>query len=197
MKRLLGLLVTVTLIALLSGCASVGVNYQYTNIPKLKINEFKIEDVSTVFGKPFKTTKVVTKEGHFDIFRFQYAFADVGTARARVLILEFLNGILNSYVSLSSFDEDRTLFNEENIDQIKIGISTHDDAVNILGEPHGKANCPSTIDDYKGRCEDASTVWCWMSQRKFVTMGLKNMGGSNVFLSFDSNGKVSNIEFSK
>ncbi len=199
MKRELSLLVGIILIALLSGCASVGINYQYSNIPTLKINEFRIEDVNTVFGKPFKTAQNITKEGKFDIFRFEYAFADVGTARGRVLILEFLNGILNSYVYRSSFDEDRTLFKGENIDQIKIGISTHDDVVNILGEPHGKSNCPSTIADYKKRCEDASTVWAWMSQKKIVTMGrgMKNRGSSNIFLSFNSEGKVSNIEFSK
>ena len=197
MKRTLGLLVGSILLAILSGCASVGVNYNYTNVPKLKINEFNIEDVNTVFGKPFKTAQNITKDGTYDIFRFEYAFADVGTARGRVLLLEFLNGKLNAYSSNSSFDEDRTLFNGENINQIKIGVTAHEDAVSILGKPQGKANCPSTIDDYKKRCEDATTVWSWMSQRKIATMAMKNVGGSNVFLSFDSNGKVSNIEFSK
>jgi len=196
MKNTLGML-SIVLFTVLSGCASGGIKYQYANIPKLRLNEFKIEDVSTVFGKPYKTGKHITNEGTYDILRFEYAFADVGTARGRVLILEFLNGALNSYVSNSSFDEDRTLFDGEKIDQVKVGESTHADAVNILGEPHGKAHCPSTLDDYKKRCENASTVWSWMSQRKIVTMGVKNVGGSNAFLSFDSIGKVSKIEFNK
>ncbi|MFA5073777.1 MAG: hypothetical protein WC539_07765 [Nitrospirota bacterium] len=194
MKRALGVLASVIL-AVLSGCASAGINYQYQNIPKLKINEFKIEDVDTVFGKPFKTEKKSSKVGNIDIYRFEYAFADIGTARGRVLILEFKNGVLNSYISNSSFDEDRTLFNEGKIDQVKIGVSTHADTVNIFGEPHGKANCPSTLDDYKKRCENASTVWAWMYQGKIVTMVKKNLGSSNAFLSFDANGKASNIEF--
>lgn len=197
MKKRPGILAGVILLAVLSGCASRGIDYQYQNIPKLRLNEFRIEDVGPVFGEPFKTEKRITKEGNFDVLRFQYAYADMGTARARVLILEFLNGVLNAYVSNSSFDEDRTLFDGEKISLVKIGVSTQADAAKIFGEPHGKANCPSILADYQKRCENAGSVWAWVSTRKIVTMTMSNAGSSSVFLSFDANGKVSNIEFTK
>ena len=176
------------------GCASVGRSFKYENIQQLQLGEFKIADYQSVFGKPKNVSNTSNKDGKFTSVRYLYAYADIGTARARLLDLEFKNDVLNGYNYLSSFDKDKTEFNTESVNQITVGKSKMVDVINILGKPHGKARCPSTLADYKTRCEEITEVWSWATMEKMTTLGKHESKTITVFISFDSDGIVSDIE---
>ncbi|MFH2057629.1 MAG: hypothetical protein ABIJ59_01865 [Pseudomonadota bacterium] len=197
LSRLLCIITLLSIFMLLNGCATVGRSFHFQNIPQLKIGEFNIEDCQEVFGKPHKVAKVINANGQYDVKQYLHASANIGTATARVLVLEFLDGKLNAYNFLSSFDEDRTLFNSENMPQIIQGKSTKNDVLQIMGKPNGMAMCPSILDDYKNRCGSGKVVeiWIWSSQRKIVTMARhSNQGSKTAYISFDTNGVVLAIE---
>lgn len=189
-KRLAYAIILLSLLMLFNGCASVGRNFHYENIPQLKIGMFKIENCEKVFGKPHKVLKKINEHGQYDVKQYLYASANVGTASARVLVLEFLDGSLNAYNFISSFDEDRTLVEIDIVNQIVQGKSTKEDVLKLMGDPTGIGMCPSILDDYKNRCDSQGVVeiWTWGSQRKLVTMaGGRNQGNQSVFISFDAN----------
>jgi hypothetical protein len=186
-----------SILLLLNGCASVGSNFHYENISRLEIGKFQIKDCQSVFGEPHKVAKETNKNGQIDVKQYLYASANLGTAKARVLVLEFLNGNLNAYNFVSSFDEDRTLVDSDKLGHISPGNSKKNDVLKMLGKPNGIGRCPSILQDYKDKCSDSKVaeIWVWSSSRKIVTLatGNKNQGSSNVFISFNSNGVVKAI----
>lgn len=62
-------------------------------------------------------------------------------------MLEFKEDILNAKIYNSGFKEDITAFNLNESVKIKPGISSKDDVIKFLGQPSGKALCPSTLED--------------------------------------------------
>ncbi len=183
------------IVCTLSGCASVGKNYNFSNVNRVEINELNIDEARTLFGEPLKTGKTMTAEGTFDILRYEYAYANQAVAQTRLLILEFLNGNLNAYVTKSNFDEDRTLYDFDKVETIKIG-DTREQIESALGSSHGQAKCPSTLDDYKDRCKEAASVLLWISEKKMSTYGTRVTEISYVFALLDSRSVLSSLDFS-
>jgi hypothetical protein len=187
-----------SILLLLNGCATVGRSFHYENIPQLEIGKFQLQDCQSVFGDANKVSKEINKSGQIDVKQYLYASANLGTAKARVLVLEFLNGKLNAYNFVSSFDEDRTLVDTDKLSQVTLEKSKSSDVLKILGKPNGIGRCPSILQDYKDRCRESNVteVWIWSSSRKVVTLaaGNKNQGSTNVFISFDTNGVVKAID---
>jgi hypothetical protein len=183
----------------LSGCASVGHNFNYTAAATLDLGKMQASDAKSLFGgKPDATTQTITADGKFEVSRYSYAFADMGSARARTVIVEFKNGRLNAYVYLSSFDKEQSPIDLEKVGQIKEHQSTKSEVLNILGKPNGKALCPSTLDDFKKRCETCTEVWTWQGMSSLSTFGAayggKKPAIKTIFVSFDKEGVVSDFQ---
>jgi hypothetical protein len=192
-----------TLLAVVvTGCASTGHSFNYAAADSLELGQMRSSEYRNVFGeKPSAIGSQSTSDGKFEIARYTYAYADMGNAEARTLVLEFKNGDLNAYQHLSSFTKDKTTAAVENADQVKNGISTKNDVLDILGKPNGKARCPSVLDDFKGRCSKGVEVWSWMAMKKLSTFG-SAYGGARpkvnmVFVIFDANGVVAETEISQ
>ena len=182
--------------ALISGCASVGHKFNYDASANLELGKMQASDYQSIFGgKPTATSKTTTADGKFEVVRYTYAFADMGTARARTVVLEFKDGRLNAYVYLSSFDREQNPVALEKVSQIKDRVSTKSEVLDILGKPNGKALCPSTLDDFKQRCEKCIEVWTWQGMGSLSTFGAayggKRPAIKTIFVSFDKNGVVS------
>src|SRR5262249_50363366 len=105
------ILPSAALLGLLCGCASVGPDFNYQNAPSLELGQTRIEDYQKMFGKPNSIEEKETADGRFELMHYVHAYAELGTARARALNLEFRDGVLNSYDYLSSFDKDKTTLN--------------------------------------------------------------------------------------
>lgn len=189
------LLTVFFIVCTLSGCASVGKNYDVSNVNRVKINELNIDEARKLFGEPLKTGKTITGEGTFDILRYEYAYANQAVAQSRLLILEFLNSKLNAYVTKSNFDEDRTLYDFDKVKTINIG-DTREQIVSKLGSSHGQAKCPSTLVDYKDRCKEAASVLLWISEKKMSTYGAHINEISYVYALLDNKGILLGLDAS-
>jgi len=193
LTRLSHLVLAVMVAISCAACASVGRDFNYTNVPSLEIGSLKSEDYHDIFGKPRNVQMTVNSDGKFEDVRFIYAHANIASASSRVLDLEFRNGKLNAWLYISGFDEDRTAVDLAGTDKIKKNVSTKSDVQALLGKPHGKAHCPSLLFDYKDRCH-AADIWAWGAVNKLVTLGRNPTETSTIYILFDDNSIVTEIE---
>ncbi|NUO10490.1 MAG: hypothetical protein HUU08_17845 [Candidatus Brocadia sp.] len=132
---------------------------------------------------------------------YLYMYADMGYARSRLLDLEFRDGLLNSYHYISSFDEDKTMTNTEQLKQVQRGASKKSGVPQILGKPHGMARCPSHDFDFKDKCGKGAEIWIWTMMGKVSTFGAAygsaQVATYNIFIVFDREGVVTDMESSQ
>ena len=84
------------LVCLHCGCASVGRDFKYQNTASLELGVTRSSDYQATFGKPNAVETKDNSDGKFELVRYLYAYADMGTARSRLLDLEFRDGVLNA-----------------------------------------------------------------------------------------------------
>jgi len=188
-------------VSMLCGCASVGRDFKHQNTASLALGETRSSDYQTLFGKPNSVEVKDTADGKFELIRYLYAYADMGSARTRLLDLEFRDSLLNSYHYMSSFDKDKTVMNADQLQGIQRGTSKKSDVLQLLGKPHGMARCPSHDADFKDRCAKGAEVWLWTVVGKVSTFGAAYGGDQveiqNIFVVFDNEGVVTEVETSK
>jgi len=187
--------------AVLSGCASAGHSFNYQAAAGLQLGQLQAADYRATFGgKPTATSETTTADGKFEVARYTYGCADRGTARARAVILEFKDGKLNAFVYLSSFDKEQSQVAFDKISQLKSHVSTKADVLGILGAPNGRALCPSTLEDFKSKCDKGTEIWTWQELSAVSTFGAAYGGRrpdvKTIFISFDKDGVVSEIQTS-
>jgi outer membrane protein assembly factor BamE (lipoprotein component of BamABCDE complex) len=78
------------------------------------------------------------------------------------------------------------------VDNVKIGLSTRDDVISVLGKPYGKAFCPSQLADFKDSCTKAKEVWGWVTFQHGV--GNKFVERKYVLIMFGEDGKVVDVK---
>ena len=186
----------------LGGCASVGHDFQYQSKDSYGRDTLELGTPSakyaTMFGEPVNTMTNDTVDGKFKLIRYQYASANLATARSRLLDLEFRNDSLNSYIYISSFDDDKTIANTEQLSQVKRGTSKNSDIFKILGKPQGMALCPSTHPDFKDKCNKGTQIWKWVVMEGLSTLGssygAKQIEERIISISFDKDGVVTDVD---
>jgi hypothetical protein len=114
-------LLTLVAACLSAGCATVGQSFQHENVQKLDLGQLRSSEYRLMFGEPRSVNKTTNANGEFEAVRFIHAYADLGTATARVLDLEFRNGLLNAYLYVSGFSEDKTTVDRSLVNDIKTG----------------------------------------------------------------------------
>jgi hypothetical protein len=180
------------------GCASAGNTFKHEAAATLELGQLRTTEYRQIFGeKPTATSVQKTEDGTFEIARYMYAHADLGTAQARCLVLEFKDGVLNSYNYVSSFSENHQPVDLEKADQIKKGASNKNDVQQILGKPDGKALSPSSVEDFKDRCKKGAEVWTWQAMRKvgtFAAAGGKRPEVNSIFVIFNKDGIVNEVQ---
>jgi hypothetical protein len=178
------------------GCASVGKEFNYAKRSDLVIGKTTMKDAEQMFGSPFKSSTVSNADGEFQVMRYSYAYADITGAKARTLTLEFRNNLLNASIYNSGFSEDSTEFKTEVLPQVNRGSSNKVDVLRIMGEPTGKARCPSSFSDFKSICENSTEVWIWVYTQKSKGLDTKTIKSRFIKVAFNANDVVSNIESS-
>ena len=176
-----------------AGCVNVGHSFNHTKVPTLEFGDLKSEEYRNIFGEPWIIQTATNSDGKFEDIRFLHAHANMAVTTVRLLDLEFRDDKLNAWFYVSGFDEDQTAIELSAITKIQKTISTKNDVQAALGKPHGKAVCPSLLPDYKNRCKDAE-VWAWGALNQLVTLGKNPTETVTVFIHFDNNGLVNQIE---
>jgi len=177
------------------GCASVGQQFDQTKVPGLQIGTMHDTDYRGVFGEPQNVTKESGTDGTFETATYTYAHADLSSARARQLILEFRDGVLNGYNYVSSFDEDKTSANSAAAASIQRAASTRDDVLRLMGPPSGKARTPTRMEGFvKADKPGVFEIWVWAAFDVVHTFGDNKAPGSNVIVvGFDPLGTVGEV----
>jgi len=189
----MGLLVSALLYA--GGCARVGQQFDQTKVPGLEIGKMHDTDYRGVFGEPQNVTRESGNDGAFETATYTYAHANLSSARARQLILEFRNGVLNGFNYVSSFDEDRTSANGAAAASIQRTVSTKDDVLRLMGPPSGKARTPTHMEGFvRADKPGVFEIWAWVAFDVVHTFGDNKSPGSNVIVvGFDPLGTVSEV----
>jgi len=153
-------------------------------------------EADSLFGKPTHLVTKTTTEGNFQIYKYDFAQANLAAVNTRVLLLEFKEGKLNGYFSWSSFSKDKSHFDSSAEAKLKTGVGkfTKDDVLALLGQPEGKALCPSIINDFKDKCEKNTEVWGWYMSDNISLWVRRDVKSAQLVVSFDSSGKVSGVE---
>jgi hypothetical protein len=193
MKRALRFMATVLVILVAVGCASVGKNFNYKNRSELRLGVTNRAEAEQLVGKPLKSASISNNDGNFEVLKYVYAHGNLGGAAARAMFLEFRNGILNALTYNSGFAEDSTAFDIGSALQVKRGISSKADVLSIMGEPSGKAHCPSTLGDFKDMCSDCVEVWAWIYTKKSEGLDTSTIKSRTVKVAFDDKGVATDI----
>jgi hypothetical protein len=134
---------------LITGCAgTAGTNFaQVAGEDSLALGRTTSEQLTANLGKPMREG-TITKNGQV-IKTASYAYANThghaiaeGVIPTRSQAFYFTNDKLVGYDFTSSWKSDSTNFNTANVAQIKKGISTRNDVVQLLGKPPGKYAFP-------------------------------------------------------
>ncbi len=192
------LLIAVPLLVLLTSCVvSDGHNFDFSNVSKLDLRQMKDTEYNNLFVEPWREEKTTTDDDKFDNIKYYYASGNSfsGRGSVRILLLEFKDGQLNAYDYASSFDEDKTRIDLTGVAKLKIGVSTKGDVFSALGRPHGKALCPTEIENFKDKCDRAAEIWGWGEYEKYHTrVKEKRPKVTKVFVMFDKEGKVMDLK---
>jgi len=173
----------------LCSCVSIGNNFNYKNTSALKLNELTLAEATNLFNKPYQVVTKTTSDGNFIINYYPHAVVGpFGSVQSRILMLEFRNQKLNSYEYLSSFDEDKTTVDTSKVQALKDEKADQAQVIAAMGNPEGKALCPSVVEDFKDKCKNGGEIWYWGSLRKD--------GGDlqEAFVIFGANNRVVDVE---
>jgi hypothetical protein len=183
-------------IGFLSGCASAGHTFNYAAASNLELGQLALSDYRSVGNeRPSATSHHINADGTYDILRFNYGQADLASINTRALMLEFKDEKLNAYLHVSNFKGEMISIPMDKIGQIKKGESTKTDVLNLLGKPTGKALCPTTLSDFKERCNGNSEIWTWQSLGSLSSWSRSLQAPvTTVFVTFDNAGVVKEIE---
>lgn len=160
----------------------------------LELDKSNINESIQMLGQPSSRESKSNENGDFEIIKYAYAKANPSGASARVLYLEFRNGLLNAKLYNSGFAEDKTDFNYENYRKIKNGESNKEDVLMLMGDPSGIYNCPSTFT--LDKCKNASVIWVWLHTQKSQGYNTESIKSKAVSISFDEKGTVTEINTS-
>lgn len=193
MKNLILNSTSIILLLVVSGCASSGKMFNYQNRNSLEIGKTTSAQAIQLVGTTKQIGTTSNKNGNFRVLKYVYAYATPSGAAARVLFLEFKNDTLNAQIYNSGFKEDKTSFNIDEAAKIKINESTKEDVLKLLGQPTGRAICPSTMGDFANKCEKAFEVWAWIYTAKSAGYDTSTIISETLIISFDENGIASDF----
>jgi hypothetical protein len=183
-------------VALVSGC-SIGHTFNHEAASNLELGQITLSDYRSVFtNSPNTVSQRINANGTYNIVHYRLRHGNLQAITIRGLLLEFKDGKLNAFVHVSNFEGEKTPVPVDNMNQLKRGESSKPEVFRLLGKPNGKALCPSTLADFKDRCDGNSEIWTWQSLGDQPNEGKKTKppATTNLYVSFDKTGVVNEIE---
>jgi hypothetical protein len=187
------------IISLLCACATTPQKHAFSDTSSLILGKTTPAECKSLFGEPKESDIKNSSNGKIEVYRYLDRAERWGKLCGRALILEFKSDVLNGYLFASSFEEDRTTFAVTNITKIEWAASAREDVAQILGKPHGKFRCPTTI-IAQDRCRSPDReVWFYANFQPVPLMTPIHrkmlFAGETAAITFDEHGIV--IEVNK
>ncbi len=142
------LLVVLTITLFLVGCGK-GNNFVRLENHDLSLGTTTYESIKDQMGAPQQEVPFTTNNKQFKLIEYQYRITARVQGDSNVSIYPetitkrdqsffFYEGVLVGYQYRSTFKADHTNFDERKASEIKIGVSTREEVVALLGQPVGK-----------------------------------------------------------
>jgi hypothetical protein len=121
-------------------CASSGTNFVRPAEESIALGKTTPDQIYTRFGKPFRETTTIRDNNQIRTVTYTYSEAApyVQKVPNRTMVFHFNSGVLVGYDFLSSFDEDKTDFDDTRATEIKKGETTQAQVIQIFGRPTGR-----------------------------------------------------------
>jgi hypothetical protein len=182
----------------LCGCATMSQKHSYSDTNSLVFGKTTPAECRAFFGDPKETDLQTNPEGKIETYRYFEKTDRWGKGVARLLAIEFRDGVLNGYAFLSSFAEDRTTFAVTNLAGVEWAASTREEVSQLLGKPQGKARCPTRLFPGLDRCKATGReIWFYANLEPvpLLTPGrLKRIfAGDICTITFDEHSLVTDI----
>lgn len=174
----------------LIGCASSKVQFNHNNRSNLVIGKTSEKEVLQLMGgEPGSVSMVADEKGSRDtIGYFNYERDNSGNFSVRSINLEFRNNLLNAYRYTSTFTEDAIDSEFRGLSEITKDVSNKFDVLRALGEPSGKAFCPTVFaGEHQIHCSNGTELWMWEAKDADLAHG------KLVRITFGNNGIVSGV----
>lgn len=214
-EKLIAILLSTTLLLplLFTSCATVGTQFDSTNIDNITVAKTTTEDVRAWFGAPYTRIDVPTweyKRMHFGdeqahtIWRYIYAKGTIASAQGKSLQVEFdKDGIVTDYYYSSDFGKDKTdepkVKKDFNIflarEKVLINRTTKAQVLSLLGNNYRVINInkPNVYErwhyGYTGKSKHEKIT----AATSLGEVEIKKIYGKSLDIDFDINGVVVDI----
>jgi hypothetical protein len=174
-------------------------DFSLKDAKSLKVGEAKSSEYRALLGEPRAVTKRTNPDGTFEMAVYSKVIDEFSGDCIRLLVLEFKDGILNAVLSGSSCSDETTTANIQAAMNLKrdLGKVARDGVIAVLGDPDGRARCPSLIPSYQSMCQQSdqtSEVWSWLSVPRRAVFS-REQHSATVLVSFDHEGKPLDVDF--
>jgi outer membrane protein assembly factor BamE (lipoprotein component of BamABCDE complex) len=143
-RRLVAAVLSIALIVLAAGCA--GRNFTRAETESLVLGKTTESEIRQRFGDPYREGTAVKNAETMKTLVYAYASGAAslagGVTPSRGQGFYFWNGTLVGHDFTSSFDEDKTDFDQAKAQQIKQGETTEAQVLALLGKPQGAYTYP-------------------------------------------------------
>lgn len=138
MKTPLHLAAMLVFAGLLAGCAG-GKEFTRPNADALVLGKTTEQEIRQHAGDPRRQGTVLRNGETLTTLSYAYALAVpyVDDVKTRAMGFYFLKGVLVGYDFTSSFDEDKTRFDDSKIGRIQRGQTRRQDVTALFGKPGG------------------------------------------------------------
>ena len=155
MKRYIKLAILITAVIFLAACGA-GRKFERPQPETLTLGQTTPKEILQRFGKPsFKHSTNSGGKERLHYFGYSYVNSILGQAAFKAVIparssaFYFLDDILVGYYFTSSFRNDSTYFEPKKVKQIKKGITTRVQVINLLGTSYGEFLFPQFFPNMK------------------------------------------------
>jgi len=182
-------LVAVTVI--LTGCAG-GEHFVRPASEALVLGKTTEQEVRQRMGGPYRHGTALRNGETVTTLSYGYALAVpyVDDVKTRAMGFYFLNGVLVGHEFTSSFDEDKTRFDDSKIGQIQQGQTTRQDVIALVGQPGGMYVYPLIKDK-----SALALVYLFIDSDRHPFGFTVRQTRKLLIVSIDSQGVVSDVQY--
>jgi hypothetical protein len=188
MKRAIA--ASVTLVFVLAGGCTAGTQFVRPSGESLELGKTTPEVIRDRLGKPYREGTSLKNGEQITILTYSYATAEpyVEKIPARAMAFYFHKDVLVGYEYTSSFDEDKTDFDDSKVSEIKKGETTAERVIELFGQPSGRYVFPMIRER-----DGTGFVYVYTRTDKHPMGGLKGTRTKVLIVVVDPSRKVADV----
>ncbi len=178
----------------LAGCTH---KVSLEHIDKLQPGKTSADRALALFGEPYDTSRRTTPAGSYVHAQYQHVREGFAGHCMRRLQLEFLDGVLNGFLSASSCEEEKTTADVQGAVELgnQLGLAAKGDVRKRMGEPSGELLCPTVLEPDERPCDEgARELWFWMTAPAPTPIGEEPQPLVAICAAFDGDGLLMDIQ---